>query len=64
MNGYIAFYRGARIEIYAETKMDALRQAQIIFQKAHPRRKIKSWDVTVALAETNGEPVIHSTTDL
>ena len=53
MNGYIAFYRGKRIEVQAETSYKA---QQIAAEKFKAK---KSYEVTVMLAEINGETVTH-----
>ncbi|HUX15903.1 MAG TPA: hypothetical protein VMW52_05485 [Phycisphaerae bacterium] len=53
MNGYIAFYKGQRTEVYAETQYQAQLAAAAVFKAR------KSYDVTVMLAEVDGEPVIH-----
>ena len=57
MNGYIAFYKGKRIEIYAKTSYEAQQIAAKQFKAK------KSYDVTVVLAEKNGEQVIHTAVD-
>ena len=56
MNGYIAFYKGKQVEVYAETSYQAQEKAAVMF-KVKPA---KSYDVTVVLAERNGEQVVHS----
>lgn len=53
MNGYICFYRGKRLEVYAETSYAAQLQAAKLFKAK------KSYEVTVALAELSGHPVTH-----
>ena len=53
-NGYIAFYRGKQVEVKADTSLEAQRLA------AHYWRVKRSYDVTVVLAETAGQPVIHT----
>ncbi len=55
MNGYIAFYRGKKIEVHAETSYKAQQIAALQFKAK------KTWEVTVVLAEKQGEPVSHST---
>jgi len=55
MNGYIAFYRNKRIEVYAETSYAAQLEAAKRFKAK------KTHEVTVVLAEKNGKPVTHST---
>jgi hypothetical protein len=57
-NGYIAFYKGKRIEVYALTSYQAQIKAAEIFKAK------KSYEVTVMLAEKNGEQVTHSTTTI
>lgn len=57
MNGYIAFYKDKRIEIYAETSI----QARDIAAKKFKAKK--AYEVTVVLAEKDGEQVIHTPTD-
>jgi hypothetical protein len=60
MSGYVAIWKGKRAEIYAETIFQAKQQAMAEFVKAAGRKKVKSEDVYVVLAETNGAPVVHS----
>jgi hypothetical protein len=57
MNGYVAFYKGKRIEVYAETSYKAQLKAAELFKAK------KSYDVTVMLAEKNGETVTHIATN-
>lgn len=57
MNGYIAFYRGKRIEVYAERSIDARDIAAAKFKAR------KAYEVTVVLAEKNGETVTHTAVD-
>jgi hypothetical protein len=57
MNGYIAFFRGKRIEVYAETSMAARDKAAIMFKAK------KAYDVTVVLAEKGGATVTHTAVD-
>ena len=59
MNGYIAFWKGKRIEVHAETSYKAQQQAAKVFGKY-----ARSYDITIVLAEKDGQPVIHSTTSL
>lgn len=54
-NGYVAFYKGKRIEVYADTKY----QAQQLAAK-HFNAK-KEWEVNVVLAEVDGKPYVQST---
>lgn len=54
MNGYIAIYKGKRIEVMAETSYQAQTKAAQVFKAK------KSYEVTVMLAEKNGEQVTHT----
>lgn len=54
-NGYIAFFKGKRTEVRADTSLEAQRLA------AHYFRTKKPYEVTIMLAEKNGEQVVHST---
>ena len=54
MNGYVAFYKGKRIEVQAPTSYDAQCRAAVIFRARLAR------DVTVVLAEKDGEQVTHT----
>jgi hypothetical protein len=56
-NGYIAFYKGKRMEIYADTKLEARDKAAKAF------RAKKAYDVNVELAELDGEEYIHTATE-
>jgi hypothetical protein len=58
MNGYIAFYRGKQIYICAYTSYEAQKMAAATF------RAKKSYEVTVVLAEKDGQQVIHSAGEL
>jgi len=53
MNGYIAFYKNRKIEVYAETSYEAQQKAAEIFKAK------KSYQVTVVLAEKDGQQVVH-----
>lgn len=53
MNGYVAFYRGKRIEVYAESKY----AAQLAAAKQFGAKK--SYEVSVVLAEKDGKPVVN-----
>ena len=55
MNGYNCFYRGKRIEVYADTTLQAQTKAAAQFKAR------KAYEVTAVLAEKNGEQVTHST---
>lgn len=54
MNGYIAFYKGKQLEVYADSSYQAQQKAAIQF------RAKKSYEVTVVLAERSGEQVVHN----
>lgn len=54
MNGYIAFYRGKKLEVFADTSYEAQKKAAAIFKAK------KSYEVTVMLAEKNGQQVTHT----
>ena len=53
MNGYVAFYRRKRTEVHAESSYAAQLKAAKFFKAR------KSHEVTVVLAELNGEQVVH-----
>jgi hypothetical protein len=57
MNGYVCFYKGKRLEVYAATSYDALKKAAKEFKAK------KTWDVSVTLAEKNGKSVKHIAVD-
>jgi hypothetical protein len=54
MNGYIAFWRGKRVEVYANTSYEAQQKAAAMLKAK------KAYEVTVMLAERAGEPVVHT----
>lgn len=56
MNGYVCFYKGQRIELYATNLYNAKLQAIARFKA--PRSKEHM--VSVVLAEKDGEPVVHN----
>jgi len=58
MNGYIAFYRGKQLEVLADSSYAAQLKAAALFKAR------KSYEVTVVLAERDGQQVVHSTGDL
>lgn len=58
MNGYIAFYKGKKIEVVADTSYQAQIKAAKIFKAK------KTYEVTVMIAESNGKEVIHDTAEL
>jgi hypothetical protein len=54
MNGYVCFYKGKRVEVYATTTHNAqIQAAQMLKAK-------RSYDVSVTLAEKNGQSVVHT----
>lgn len=53
MNGYFAFYKRKTVEVYAESAYGAqLKAAKILGAK-------KSHEVTVMIAEKDGEQIVH-----
>ena len=57
MNGYVAFWRGKRLEVYAATSHEAQKIAAAAFKAR------KSYEITVVIAEKDGEPVTHIATE-
>ena len=53
MNGYIAYYKSRRTEVYANTLYEAQLKAAEFFKAR------KSYEVTVGLAEKDGEQITH-----
>ena len=62
MNGYIALWNDKRCEVHAETSRGAQIAATAEFQKG-TRKKVKEYEVSVHLAEKNGEQVTHVATN-
>jgi hypothetical protein len=58
LNGYIAFYKQKRTEVYASTSYEAQTKAAAFFKAR------KQYEVSVHLAEKGGAPVLHSTASL
>ena len=58
MNGYIAFYRGKSLNVQADTSYQAQQKAAALFKAR------KSYEVTVVLAEKDGQPVVHKPEEL
>ncbi len=54
MNGYICFYKGKQVEVYADTSYAAQQKAAVLFKAK------KSYDITVMLAEKDGEVYEHT----
>jgi len=59
MNGYIAFYKDKKIEVYANSSYEAQKEAAAQLA-VHPSKR---YTVTVVLAEKNGEQVTHTATE-
>ena len=53
MYGYVCFYKGKRIEVYADSTYAAQQKAALLFKAK------KSYEVNVILAEKDGKPVVH-----
>jgi len=53
MNGYICFYKGKQFEVYADSSLQAQKECAI---DNHIKKR---YEITVVLAEVNGETVIH-----
>lgn len=51
--GYVCFYNGKRVEVYADTTFQARQQVAKML-KVPPK---KQYMITVVLAERSGEPV-------
>ena len=63
MNGYIAFWRGERAEVYAKGMSEAKDAAVTEFTRWNGvvgARKVKRYEVAVVLAEVDGKTVEHS----
>lgn len=62
MNGYVAFWKGKRIEVHANTAYEAQQKAAEQFGK-----RCKRWDVSVVLAEAviagQYQAIVHSTNE-
>ena len=57
-NGYVAMWNRERVEVFADTSLEAQELAQEHFQR-NTRKRVKSYDVTVVLAEKGGKQVTH-----
>lgn len=55
MNGYVCFYKGKRIEVYAETTYRAQQLAAAKLSVSSKNQHL----ISVALAEKDGEQVTH-----
>jgi hypothetical protein len=54
--GYLAFYKGRQIEVYAESSYQAQKKAAKEFNAK------KSYEVSVYLCEIDGKEVVHTAT--
>ena len=59
MNKYGAFWNGKEAVIEADTTYQAQQLAVEAFSKVAGRRKVKGYEMTVALMELNGVPYVH-----
>lgn len=55
MNGYICFFKGRKVEVRANTSFEA-QQAAVVALKLKPKQRV---DITVVLAEKDGQQVTH-----
>lgn len=55
MNGYVAFHKGRRTEVYADTSLAARDKAAAFFKVKSNR----AHEVSVVLAEKDGQQVTH-----
>jgi hypothetical protein len=53
MNGYVCFYKGKRIEVFADSIFAAQQQGAVLLKAK------RIYEVTVCLAEKEGEAVVH-----
>lgn len=53
MNGYVCFYKGKRIEVYADSIFAAQQQGATLLKAK------RAYEVAVVLAEVDGEAVVH-----
>lgn len=63
MNGYVCFWSDKRCEVKADTTFKAQQLSQVVFQGMAGRKKVIAGDISVTLAEKNGEQVVHLATD-
>lgn len=63
MSGYIVFVRDERFEVYADSTLEAQVVALRLYQKKHPRAKVRSHEANAVLAERNGKPHVHIAVD-
>lgn len=55
MNGYMCFYKGKVIAVYADSSYAAQQKAATLLKSK------RIYEVTVVLAEKSGEAVVHDT---
>ncbi len=53
MNGYVCFYKGKRIEVFADSIFAAQQQGAVLLKAK------RLYEVAVVLAEKDGEVVVH-----
>lgn len=54
MNGYMCFYKEKVIAVYADSSYAAQQKAATLLKAK------RAYEVTVVLAEKDGEPVVHT----
>lgn len=59
MNKYGALWKELRVEVEAETTYAAQGLALPLLQAKAGRRKVKQYDITVALLQLNGVDYVH-----
>jgi hypothetical protein len=59
MNTYAAIWNGQQIEIAAETTYQAQQAAAIAFQ-AGSRKKVKGYEIAIALIAISGQAYVNS----
>lgn len=59
MNTYGAIWQDKETKVTASTTYEAQQLAQAEFQKVAGRRKVKGYEITVALLELNGQEYTH-----
>lgn len=60
MNKYGAIWQDKELEINAETTYQAQQLAQVQFQKVAGKRKVKGYEITVALLQLGGVDYVHT----
>jgi hypothetical protein len=59
MNKYGALWNGKEVVVQADTTYQAQQLAEVEFSKVSGRRKVKGYEITVALMELDGVPYVH-----